>query len=280
MAYLGLTTLLLVLAGTWARRGRGTIIWWTVALVFGVLALGREATLPGSGASVTLPLGYLSAILPQGRALIFVYRAVAVVFLALSVIAALGLGPLLERLRPRWRRPAGAGVVLLLALDFLWLSPAPFPLPVETVHLPRAYRDLPQEPRNYGIVEFPCELEALNSMGAGTRAALAKLNQRQIFYQAFHHRGLGMVDKGNDYRPAYRTALLQGMISVMAGGQDPGTKHERASLRWLRQQRFRRLILHEAQVPPAALPVLKRYLGRVLPRQQAYPQDKITAYWF
>ena len=279
VAYLGISTLLLVLLGTWALRGRGTVIWWVVALVFGVLSLGREANLPGSDAVITLPLGYLSATLPQGRALIFVYRAVAVVFLALSVIAALGVGPLLQRLKPRWRRPAGAAVVLLLALDFLWLSPAPFPLPVETIHLPQAYRELPREPRSSGIVEFPCELETLGSLGAGVEAALAKLNQRQIFYQAFHHKGLGMVDKGNDHRPAYQTALLRGMISIVAGGQDPGTRHEQASRQWLQQQGFRRLILHEAQIPAASLPVLKGYLGRVLPRSRAYPADRITAYW-
>ena len=277
VAYLGISTVLLALAGTWALRGRGTVIWWALALVFGVLALGREATLPG-GATVTLPMGYLAAVLPQGRALIFVYRAVVVVFLALSVVAALGLGPLLERLGSRWRRPAAAGVVLLLALDFLWLSPAPFPLPVVDFNLPQVYRDLPAQPKNYGIVEFPCELQELGTEGTGASDALARLNQHQMFFQAFHGRGLGMVDKGNDFRPVYRTDLLRGMISVLAGGQDPGTPHERASVHWLREQGFRRLVVHEAYVPTTALPALKQYLGRVLPRSKAYPKDRITAY--
>ena len=280
VSYLGLFALLLALACSWARRWRGTGFWWAVALIFVVLALGREAELPG-GRAVTLPLGYLAALLPQGRGLIFVYRAVVVVYLALGVIIALGLSELLQRLpgRPLLRRLAAVAVVGLLALDFLWISPAPFPLPVEAQLLPRAYQDLPREPRTYGIVEFPCELEALHSSdaGKGSRDALALLNQRQIFYQAFHHQGLGMVDKGNDYRPAYRTPLLREMIAITAGSAPSSTT---PSLQWLRQNHFRRLMLHEAQIPPAALGPLKRYLGRVLPRSRRYAAEQITAYEF
>ena len=279
VAYLGLSTLFLALAGTWALRGRGTAVWWVAALVFMVVAVGRETGITGGEATKTLPLGYLVSALPQGRALIFVYRAVAVVFLALSVIAALGLGALLSRLARRWRGPAVAGAFAVVALDFLVLSPAPFPLPVESFQLPRAYRDLPQTPRRHGLVEFPCELEQLHGAFAGAPGTLARLNQRQLFFQAFHGWGLGMVDKGNDFRPVYRTALLRGMISIVAGGQDPDTPHEQKSLEWLRQEGYRRLILHEAHVPAAALAVLKAYLKRVLPRSRSYPQERMTMYW-
>ncbi len=279
VAYLGLSTLLLALAGTWARRGRDTTIWWVVALVFVVVAMGRETSLENGRDAVTLPMGYLTSVLPQGRALIFVYRAVAVVSLALSVIAALGLGALLERLSRRWRVPATVGVFALLALDFLLLSPAPWPLPVEQFQLPRAYGELPRTPRRHGLVEFPCELEQLHTAYAGAPGALARLNQRQLFYQAFHGWGLGMVDKGNDHRPVYRTALLRGMISIVAGGQDPDTASEQESLEQLRRDGFRRLMLHEAHVPAASLPVLKGYLERVLPRSRSYPAERLTVYW-
>ena len=274
VAYLGLATLLLAGLATWARRDRAVWGWWLVAVAFALLAMGRSATV--GGASVPMPLGLLAGLLPPLRALIFVYRGAVVVNLALAMVLALGLGALAVRLGARrwllWAAPAA------LALDLLVISPAPFPMPVERLVVPRVYQELARDPRAFGIVEFPCDLEGLEVHGAAYTQALTDLNQRQIFWQAFHRKGLGMVDKGNNHRALFQQPMLRDLVRVLAG-QDPREPEGLDdSLRWLRQARFELLILHEGALPPATAPAVRAWLDERLGEPERYEQDAIAVY--
>lgn len=275
VAYLGLATLLLAALATWARRDRAVLALWAVALAFAVLAMGRSLALPG-GASLPLPLGWLAGVLPPLRALIFVYRGVVVTALALGLVVALGFGPLAARLgRRRWLL---WGAPALILLDLLVVSPAPFPLPVERLTLPTIYQELAQDPRPFGIVEFPCDLEGVEVHGEAYAEALSDLNQRQIFWQAYHRKGLGMVDKGNNHRTLFQQPLLRDLVRVLAGeapGEEAGLA---ASLRWLEQARFELLVLHERALPPATAAEVRAWLDAQLGVPKVYEQDGVAVY--
>jgi hypothetical protein len=275
VAYLGLATLLLAALATWARRDRAVLALWAVAVAFAVLAMGRSLVLPG-GAELPMPLGLLAGALPPLRALIFVYRGVVVACLALGLVVALGWGPLAARLgRRRWLL---WGAPVLILLDLLLVSPAPFPLPVERLELPQIYQELAQDPRLFGIVEFPCDLEGMEVHGAAYAESLTDLNQRQIFWQAFHGKGLGMVDKGNNHRALFQQPLLRDLVRVAAGeapSEDAGLAE---SLRWLHQARFELLVVHEHALPPATAAEVRAWLGQRLGMPKRYDSDGIAVY--
>ncbi len=275
VAYLGLATLLLAALASWARRDKAVLALWAVALAFAVLAMGRSLALPG-GAELPLPLGLLAGALPPLRALIFVYRGVVVVTLALALVVALGFGPLAARLgRRRWLL---WGAPALILLDTLAVSPAPFPLPVEHLELPRIYQELAQDPRRFGIVEFPCDLEGAEVHGAAYAEALTDLNQRQIFWQAYHRKGLGMVDKGNNHRALFQQPLTRDLVRVLMG-EAPGEEAGRGeSLRWLRQARFELLVLHQGALPPATATQVRAWLDAQLGAPRLYEREAIAVY--
>jgi hypothetical protein len=278
VAYLGVSTLLLAAAATWALRRRALPL-LALAGGFALLALGRFGHFPGSDKGLPLPLALVDS-LPEASAVVFSYRFVVVVFLALGLLLALGAGPLLARLPSRWRGWAIAGAAGLLLVDFALLSPAPFPLETERVQQHRVYAELPPSSDLYGIVELPCDLGFLDHMDPAWPAGFQELNQRQIFQQAFHRKGLAMVDKGNHMREAYRTDLLIKAIDIIQGRSTTTPASTDASMRWYASNRYRYLVVHEHALPPAAVEPLSTWLEAALGPPERYPGEGTARYAF
>ncbi len=278
VAYLGVSTLLLAGLATWAL-GRRSLPLLALAGAFALLAMGRFGHFPGSSKGLPLPLALLD-LLPEASAVVFSYRFVVVVFLALGLLLALGAGPLLERLPGRWRAWAVAGTATMLLADYALRSPAPFPLETERVALGEVYADLPATRELYGIVELPCDLGFLDHMDPLWPASFQELNQRQIFWQAFHRQGLAMVDKGNHMREAYRTELLVKAIDIIQGKSTRTPASTDASLRWYARNRYRYLVVHEHALPPAAVEPLAAWLEAALGPPVRYPDEGTARYTF
>ncbi len=278
VAYLGLSTLLLAALAAWALRRRAVPL-ALLAGVFALLAMGRFGHFPGSRLGLPLPLRLLDA-LPDASAVVFSYRFVVVVFLALGLLVALGSTPLVERLPTRWRGLALAGAAALLLADFAMLSPAPFPLETERVQLQRVYADLPASAELYGIVELPCDIGFLDRMDPVWPASFQELNQRQIFWQAFHRKGLALVDKGNHMRDPYRTDLMIHAIELIQGkGTRPPASTE-ASISWYARNRYRFVVVHEKALPPSAVAPLAAWLEAALGPPERYPDEGTARYAF
>lgn len=278
VAYLGLSTLLLAGLAAWALKRRALPL-LALAGGFALLAMGRFGHFPGSAKGLPLPLALLD-LLPEASAVVFSYRFVVVVFLALGLLLALGTGPLLERLPVRWQGWALAGAAGLLLADFALLSPAPFPLETERVRQHRVYAELPASGELYGLVELPCDLGFLDHMDPAWPASFQELNQRQIFWQAFHRQGLAMVDKGNHMRDAYRTDLLIKAIDIITGRSTLTPQSLDASLRWYDSNRYRYLVVHEHALPPEAVEPLATWLEAALGPPERYPDEGTARYSF
>ncbi len=261
-AYLGLTVLALAGVALWSRGARRDGPLWALLLVFGVLAMGREATLPLLG-TVTMPLGWLTALSDAGSAIILSYRMVVVAMLAAAVLAALGLDALLARL-PRQARWLGPGLTALVGIDLMLVSGVPFPHEVQRIELAEAYLDLARDPEVYGVLEFPCELGTNSRLGTERQTALARLNQRHLFHQGFHHKGLGIVDKGNEGRAVFQIGLMRDLVQLMMGAELSEPTDLAGSLMWLEGADYRALLLHEAELPPETRGPIKAYLERAL----------------
>lgn len=256
-AYLGIGLLVLAVGGLAFGRRRDLWPFLASAVLFGILALGRGS------AGVSLPFGWMVEAVPALEAVIFTYRFVVGAVLALAILAGAGLDALVRRV-PRAGAGVGVAVLAAVALDLVVVSGAPFPAPVTRFEVPAVYADLAADPEMYGVVSLPCEHQCFEAHPVPERVALARLTQQQILLQAFHRKGLGMVDKGNRDRPAFRTRLVDTAVRLLAGVEVSPADEEAESFEWLHANHFRYLFLHGDTVSADRLAAARAYLTRVV----------------
>ena len=153
---------------------------WTLALAFfylislGPFAKGgihAEVLLGPDGSVIRLPYVWLFEYVPIQARLFHPDRGVIWVYLALAVLAGLGLAAILKRLKlpafTHW--PISLGILALV----IWhvVSPGPWPMPTSRLAAPAFYRNLAREPV-CGIIEMP--------LGAAFEPVVN-------YYRTFHH---------------------------------------------------------------------------------------------
>ena len=284
--YLGLTVLVLAALATWALRGRATVIWWGVGAAFLALAFGRRFVFADGERFVSLPLAWITALVPKLSAIIFAHRFIIVVFLALAMVVALGLDRVLDKVTQLVPRLGGAwvraGLVALImgavALEYLVISPAPFPMPVEEVKVPMVYRQMAQDRDLYGVMEYPCDMQGVEKRPHAFQEAMSQLTQRQVFYQVVHHKGISLVDKGNRTRPAYQTPVFEKLNSYLLNGETPRCTKEQETRNWFKSNGYRYVVYHEQQIPRKLRKTMRRCLKLSLGAPIPYAADGLLVY--
>lgn len=270
LAYLGIGVLVLAVFGLWRNHKGNQLLWLFIALLYGALSLGSAVQ---QGSPIPLPFDVFSHLLPENSALIMRYRAIVICTLALGILCGKGLQRIQLEQSKKWTT-----AVILIVLGDLWLSPAaPLPTPTEFVHLPRVYVEIAEENGDFGLIEFPCDILGPESISPHYFALLNELNQKQLFYQVYHQKGLGMVDKANLSREAYQLPLLRKMQTISFEKSIPPMGSENTdSLGWLKSMGFRYLIVHDRYIPPENRETLHTYLESTL-GDSVY--DKKDAIW-
>ena len=284
--YLGLTVVALAALTTLALRGRGTVIWWSAAALFLALAFGRRFIFADGERFVSLPLAWITALVPKLSAIIFAHRFIIVVFLALAMVVALGLDRVLDKVTQLVPRLGGAwvraGLVALImgavALEYLVISPAPFPMPVEEVKVPMVYRQMALDRELYGIMEYPCDMQGVEKRPLAWQEAMSQLTQRQVFYQVVHHKGISLVDKGNRTRPAYQTQVFEKLNSYLLNGETPRCQKEQKTREWFKSNGYRYVVYHEREIPQKLRKTMRRCLKLSLGKPIPYPKDGLLLY--
>ena len=269
ITYLGIGVIALCLMAIITSRNRKVILWAGIALFFILFSFGSAEQ---AGSPVPLPTDILLNLMPEEGAFIMRYRAIVVATLMMGVLAGTGLQHFINRYSIKWSW--GIGV---LTLADIWLLPAPpFPIQTETVHLPRVYAEHAQVDELYGLVEFPCDILGPNSISPDYFARLNILNQKQLFYQIYHRKGLGMVDKANMSRETYQLPLMRGLQEKAFDQSGPpmGSANQ-DSILWLKSNGFRYLILHESYIPPENRQKVLNFLSEELGEGQYFKQDAI-----
>jgi hypothetical protein len=185
MAYLGLTALGLALWGLKRKKSEARF-WLILGISTAVLSLGPflkvggelvRYTIEDKESYVVLPYALLTKVpfFEWGRT---PSRLSGTMSFALAVLASLGAGDILPRLKTQWGRAAFVGGIALLVL-FEYV--AIFPFPMAGGHIPDFYRKTAKEPEEYAILDLP--IEGGGSTGTSNQA---------MYYQMFHgHRIVG-----------------------------------------------------------------------------------------
>jgi hypothetical protein len=154
--------LALSLIGLIDPRRRGQVAWWwLVALAFTLLALGPQLQIDGQVLGLSLPYGWLSALVPLFAITGIPGRFVVMTSLALAVLAAYGLAGLVRWLgwaraaAPRQHRRArpelwlAAGLGLWIGLEYLAV-----PLRLSRTELADFYHVIAADQEAYAILDI------------------------------------------------------------------------------------------------------------------------------
>lgn len=175
-AWLGIVPV--VLSAYALRRHRQDAIlriWFMIAIVFTVWAIGTHTQIAGANTGMIMPGAFLRWVPIVSNARI-PGRAMVIVYLALALMTAIGL----STYRRASGRPAAAGAVII-ALLLIELTPAPFP--VVRVQCASIYGLLRTRPERGSVVELPLGL------GDGL-GALTLTDHRMLMCQSVHGRPL------------------------------------------------------------------------------------------
>lgn len=320
--YLGLSTALLLLL-LWVYRWRVAAAprvtdgpagwrpayWWALAIGFGLLSLGPylslngELVLVGDRQPIPLPFYLLWKYLPFFHRMCTPYRFTVMLLLLLAIIASFGLAQLFARLAGRGKAVAFSAIVTVLFLDYLLVSPVPWPMGWYRVEVPRVYEELALDREQYALVEFP--YSEPNGPQFWEEDPKVKLpmgwNERLTYFQTVHRKKLGIKMAQLDLPPLYKNSLLvKRLADIYAGrasldgaggparsGPPPAPARDGTARgvcggvavdAWLVKHDFRYLILHESVIPPAELACIKRVLGDSAKLVRSFPADKISWY--
>jgi hypothetical protein len=268
ITYLGGGTLLIILlTGGFLRR---TGLFWTaVACVFLVISLGPFLSLthPGQvlkpeGRDFFLPYYHMAKHLPWFDRLNFPCRFVAPATLCLSVLAGLGLAPLLDRLKPRKGMIFSGLIGLLLFSETLLISPAPFPAETFPGAAPAPLVALGKERGNFGVLDVPLLASTLPTFEThGDFRNIAKGTWGRYFYYATIHRKGTPYLIENEVPGIWKTNPLLKEILKGSKGRLPDPLICGENLALLRSLGFRCFILHWDFLAPESRALLNELPG-------------------
>jgi hypothetical protein len=229
-------------------------LWGTVGAFFFVWALGSHAFVFGQNTAFVMP-GALLRMVPVASNARMPGRAIIVVSLALSTLAAIGVA----RYSARRRYPVFVAACAAIVV-FLELLPAPFPL--AAAECPPIYRMLIDRPEEGALAELPLAI----SDGLG---AITPGDHRRLVCQTIHERPIvgGFVARlppsvMERFRADPLLAAWLQLSGARAGVADAVPLPERrAAAESLAADEIAFVMLYER----AASPELRHYVEQVMP---------------
>jgi hypothetical protein len=242
-ASIGFCALLIGLVTLIRKPQLSMVVWMVLAIGFAMLSLGTGVQQQWN---IPLPFDLILALLPSQVDIIMRYRAIIITTLGIAIV----LGFSFDYIRKSFAKKYAWLMIAVCLVEWLTFS-IPLPTPTETVSIPMVYKQIANEPNQYGIIEFPCDMMSPRDLHPEYFALLNQLNQRQLFYQIFHKKGLGMVDKANLSREVYQTNLMRQLQNISFQGMIPLVSTESTlDLNWFAERNFKYLIVHDNYIPP------------------------------
>ena len=172
VGWMGVAPLLILFAArTDGTEREATRQWWTLAAVFGLLALGPYFTIGGFDTGLRLP-EILLRFVPIVANARMPGRMMAIVFVGVAAICALKIA----HARGRWASPSVQWFIVAVLIVEFWNSP----MPITLLDRPAVYEALAQQPAG-AVCEVPFGVGDGLGIGVGSQ-------DRSVLYYATIHR--------------------------------------------------------------------------------------------
>jgi len=181
VSYCGWVSLILALLGLVQYRRKHQRFWLFAFLFFVTLSMGPffyiNETIHMESRFFLYMLLY--KFFPLFSQVSIPYRFNIMAMLALAISAGFFLSCWLRH-RKRWEKVAVAGITsLAILLEVTIVSPAPYPIPLSSLHVPEFCRVLGKDTSEYGVIDIPIQ-----------RFKGELLPGEYFYYQMFHRKGI------------------------------------------------------------------------------------------
>lgn len=170
--YIGYGCLILCLLAFLSKYRKEVIKWFFLGVFFFILTLGCHLSLFGH---IFYNFYLPSKFLP----IINTYRAFSICLLIIAIISGYGTVYLIEKVKKVKHRIMLTSIIAIAIIaEVLFISPAPYPLPMADMRIPAIYHRLAQDKNNYAIIDIPFNL--YNHLFCG----------RYMYYQTLHKKAI------------------------------------------------------------------------------------------
>jgi len=209
VGWMGVLPLLIVLAVRAPQQERRRArVWWTMAGVCGLLALGPYFTIAGFDTGLRLP-AILLRFVPIVSNARMPGRMMAIVFVALSAIVAVKLAGT----RGRWASAPVQWTIIAALIFELWCSP----IPITMLDRPAVYDVLAAQPPG-AVCEVPF------GVGDGLGVGVGSQERSVLYYATIHRHPLvgGVVSRmPSDTTGRYGRMAVVGDLLQLSAGRPP-----------------------------------------------------------
>jgi len=249
--FLGYTALVLALAGA-IKYWRQARFWALSTLAFFLMSLGAYIRFDGIVSKQPLQ----PWLLPLTRLIRDPARLMVMTTLGLALLAALGVGWLVQKVRRSMRTWLVVGLSGLVLFEYL-----PWPFPTTPVNIPTFYEQLQRDTDFYAIADIPVrQLE---------------LRRLSMFYQIVHRKPILEGIVARTPLDAYAFIDQHPILSAFTGGgQEPPGDDVSRRLGALADANVRYLILHRHFLTAPQVEQWQLYL----PYAPYYQDDRIIVY--
>ena len=178
--YIGYTLTALSIVGFLSKHKHSKWLFPT-AIAFIILALGPEITLYDDAQPFSSYWFYsVASFVPffTGMEVPWEYSLIGLLLLSLS--SGIGAQCILNKIDDlHWRQTAGVELLLILIIEWLFISPAITPIPTSTAEIPNIYHQMAEEPDEFAVFDFPTR-----------RAYSALFPGEYYYYQSIHQKAI------------------------------------------------------------------------------------------
>jgi len=272
-SYAGYVTLFLALAAVVTFYRQWYFRFWAAAgLIFAMFSLGPFLYVAGN---IHLPMTHPSPIymalyyyLPFFQKVAIPYRFDLLFMLCAGMLAAGGLSCWLVKFRPRQQVLIVVVTCLAVLLEIILVSPAPYHLPMSSLEVPAAYRQMARDQQEYGIIDLPFQ-----------RIKGELLPGEYFYYQMFHHKNIPNKVEGTIAVYVFQNPFMVHLFNMEHGYTrvEPDEPSMRKALDRLKDARFKYLVVHDNLMFPSARERIHQLLIHFLGPPRTYP-DGIKLY--
>lgn len=286
-AFVGYVVLALATYAT-VRAWRRARVWFFIAIVFALFALGPSLRVLGQDTAIPLPYLVLHQI-PIINHIRIPMRYGIVVMFALALLSGIAINDLRQRLtfptpNSEFRtlnsdlvRSSVLGKVALALIPILvLLEYAVFPYPIQRIEIPRVYEEIARVPGDFTILEIP----TFNWRHAAVAEMYQPIHRKRILRAYTNRIAPGLAE----YFGTRSIPIVVRSLRALEGAQkelltdDEIAEDQRARDAVVHFYDLRYAILHRDLLSPERVGALDAYLREVLQARVIFDEENTLAY--